>query len=153
MRLSIREFAHHLGVSDRMVSKWEAGSIPRPVNQAALDTALTRADHDIQARFACWPTRSGTAGAHMMNDSHWIIQLPVTAPNLAAALTLAEAAATGVGHLPNVMTHATTVTPPGRPLQRFPIFCDRQLPDGQHCQGRYGHIDTCAAACNSPVAP
>lgn len=54
-RMSIREFAEHLGVSDRMVSKWEAGgqSIkPRPMNQAALDTSLERAGDDAQARFA-----------------------------------------------------------------------------------------------------
>ncbi|GAA5033813.1 hypothetical protein GCM10023317_85990 [Actinopolymorpha pittospori] len=52
--MSIREFAAHLGVSERMISKWEAGreSIqPRPVNQAALDTCLTRSDPDTQARF------------------------------------------------------------------------------------------------------
>jgi formylglycine-generating enzyme required for sulfatase activity len=53
--MSIREFAAHLGVSERMISKWEAGREnirPRPVNQAALDTALTRCDPDTQARFA-----------------------------------------------------------------------------------------------------
>lgn len=55
MRMSIREFAAHLGVSERMISKWEAGgenATPRPVNQAALDTCLTRADPDAQARFS-----------------------------------------------------------------------------------------------------
>lgn len=54
-RMSIREFAAHLGVSDRMVSKWEAAGVrihPRPVNQAALDTSLARSDTDVQARFA-----------------------------------------------------------------------------------------------------
>lgn len=50
-RMSIREFAAHLGVSERMISKWEAGSTPRPVNQAALDTCLARSDPDTQARF------------------------------------------------------------------------------------------------------
>src|SRR5690606_32994844 len=49
--MSIREFAAHLGVSERMISKWEAGSTPRPVNQAALDTCLARSDPDTQARF------------------------------------------------------------------------------------------------------
>lgn len=52
--MSLREFAVHLGVSDRMVSKWEAGGEgihPRPVNQAALDTSLVRADLDEQGRF------------------------------------------------------------------------------------------------------
>lgn len=54
MRMSIREFAAHLGVSERMISKWEAAGqtvTPRPVNQAALDTCLQRSDSDTQARF------------------------------------------------------------------------------------------------------
>ena len=54
-RMSIREFAAHLGVSERMISKWEAGREkirPRLVNQAALDTALARCDPDTQARFS-----------------------------------------------------------------------------------------------------
>jgi hypothetical protein len=53
--MSIREFAAHLGVSERMISKWEAGrhnTHPRPVNQAALDTCLTRSDSDTKARFS-----------------------------------------------------------------------------------------------------
>ncbi|GIG85481.1 DUF5919 domain-containing protein [Plantactinospora endophytica] len=54
LRMSIRNFAEHLGVSDRTVSKWEAGQSnvrPRPEMQAALDTALARAETDIQRRF------------------------------------------------------------------------------------------------------
>lgn len=54
-RMSIRDFAEHLGVSDRMVSKWEAGGEriqPRPVNQAALDESLRRADAPQRERFA-----------------------------------------------------------------------------------------------------
>lgn len=54
-RMSIREFAAHLGVSDRMVSKWEAGGErihPRPVNQAALDTSLSRSGTEVRNRFA-----------------------------------------------------------------------------------------------------
>lgn len=54
-RMSIREFAAHLGVSDRMVSKWEAAGEqirPRPVNQAALDTSLRRSGPDVRERFA-----------------------------------------------------------------------------------------------------
>jgi formylglycine-generating enzyme required for sulfatase activity len=53
--MSLREFAAHLGVSERMISKWEAGREnihPRPVNQAALDTCLSRSDPDTKARFA-----------------------------------------------------------------------------------------------------
>jgi formylglycine-generating enzyme required for sulfatase activity len=54
-RMSVRAFADHLGVSDRMISKWEAGGeqiIPRPVNQAALDTSLSRSTADVHTRFA-----------------------------------------------------------------------------------------------------
>jgi len=54
-RMSVRAFADHLGVSDRMISKWEAGGdqiIPRPVNQAALDTSLSKSTPDVHARFA-----------------------------------------------------------------------------------------------------
>lgn len=54
-RMSVREFAAHLGVSARIVCRWEAGHIashPRPVNEAALDTSLLRADKAAQRRFA-----------------------------------------------------------------------------------------------------
>lgn len=53
-RMSIREFAEHLGVSHRMVSKWEAGGErinPRPMNQSALDTSLAQATSDECTRF------------------------------------------------------------------------------------------------------
>ncbi|MEU7766854.1 XRE family transcriptional regulator [Nocardia sp. NPDC049190] len=53
--MSIREFAAHLGVHERLVSKWEAGGVrvhPRPINQAALDTSLARSDDVVRARFA-----------------------------------------------------------------------------------------------------
>ncbi len=53
-RMSVREFAAHLGVSDRMVSKWEAGGEamrPRAMNQAALDTSLAMANVDARTRF------------------------------------------------------------------------------------------------------
>lgn len=54
-RMGVRAFADYLGISPRMVSKWEAGGEqiqPRPVNQEALDTALATAGVDVQARFA-----------------------------------------------------------------------------------------------------
>lgn len=53
-RMSVRDFAKHLGISDRTVSKWESDSgriVPRPVNQAALDTSLSRCDPETKARF------------------------------------------------------------------------------------------------------
>ena len=53
-RMSLMEFAEKLGVSDRIVSKWEQGGesvSPRMVNQAALDTLFSQADADAQGRF------------------------------------------------------------------------------------------------------
>ena len=53
-RLSIREFAHRIGVSERMVSRWEAGGTnirPRPINQEGLDTLLAAATEDEKSRF------------------------------------------------------------------------------------------------------
>jgi hypothetical protein len=52
--MSVRQYAAHLGVSDRMVSKWEVGgdSIqPNTVNQRALDTSLATASTEAKARF------------------------------------------------------------------------------------------------------
>ncbi|WP_216916124.1 SUMF1/EgtB/PvdO family nonheme iron enzyme [Nocardia noduli] len=53
-RMSLRDFAAHLGVGVRLVSKWESGGAdikPRAVNQAALDTSLQRLDPDEELRF------------------------------------------------------------------------------------------------------
>jgi hypothetical protein len=53
-RMSVRGFGAHLGVSDRMVSNWEAGGEavrPRPANQAILDTSLALASAEIKSRF------------------------------------------------------------------------------------------------------
>jgi formylglycine-generating enzyme required for sulfatase activity len=52
--MSVREFGLYLGVSERMVAKWEAGGRnmkPRPVNQSALDVALDRAAPHVHSRF------------------------------------------------------------------------------------------------------
>lgn len=54
LRMSLREFADHLGVPHRTVSKWEqagAAREPRPHMQAILDTALAQADDAAKARF------------------------------------------------------------------------------------------------------
>lgn len=52
--MSVRNFAAHLGVNERTITKWEAGSAtvrPRPELQAALDTVLERASNDVVVRF------------------------------------------------------------------------------------------------------
>lgn len=53
-RMSIRTFAEHIGVSHRMISKWEAGGErirPRPANQEALDTAFATSSARAKERF------------------------------------------------------------------------------------------------------
>ncbi|MBA4857388.1 SUMF1/EgtB/PvdO family nonheme iron enzyme [Nocardia farcinica] len=53
-RMSLTDFAAHLGVNPRLLSRWEAGGTairPRPVNQAALDTVLNQLAADELARF------------------------------------------------------------------------------------------------------
>lgn len=53
-RMSVREFAAHLGVSDRAVSHWENTTTPvrpRNVSQALLDTSLHHAEPLIRQRF------------------------------------------------------------------------------------------------------
>ncbi|MDT0459373.1 SUMF1/EgtB/PvdO family nonheme iron enzyme [Streptomyces sp. DSM 41527] len=65
MRKTVRGFAAAIGVSDRMVSKWEKGGeniTPRPGNQAALDTLLTRSGLEVQERFAQLMTAKAAAG-------------------------------------------------------------------------------------------
>jgi transcriptional regulator with XRE-family HTH domain len=55
LRLSVRAFAARLGVAERTISTWEKGgraTRPWPHNQAILDTALSQADGEAQARFA-----------------------------------------------------------------------------------------------------
>ncbi|MEV4115968.1 SUMF1/EgtB/PvdO family nonheme iron enzyme [Nonomuraea sp. NPDC049695] len=54
-RMSISQFAAHLGVGERLISKWEAGGEklhPRPVNQDALDTSLANSPEEVHVRFA-----------------------------------------------------------------------------------------------------
>jgi transcriptional regulator with XRE-family HTH domain len=53
-RMSVRDFATHLGVSQRVVTKWETSGVsvrPQPINQQALDTSLVMAGEDAITRF------------------------------------------------------------------------------------------------------
>jgi transcriptional regulator with XRE-family HTH domain len=55
LRLSIRDFAAHLGIGARTVNKWEARQAditPLPHMQEVLDTALAQASNEAKARFA-----------------------------------------------------------------------------------------------------
>src|SRR4051794_35498372 len=69
LRMSVRGFASTLGVGARTVATWEADGpkvCPRPEMQAALDTALHRADNEAKARFSLFlePKLAETANLH-----------------------------------------------------------------------------------------
>ncbi len=101
-RMSVREFAAHLGVSDRMVSKWEAGGStirPRPVNQAALDTSLSRAGAEVKARFHLAASASGTrlAGTAAPPSTVVVSTNLVRHPEDAKLMTLIEPTITPLG--------------------------------------------------------
>src|SRR3954452_15855812 len=73
MRMSLFDFSERLGVSDRIVARWECGgssSIPRMVNQAALDTLFAAAGADVHGRFAGLVTaESGPALLHLVEPA------------------------------------------------------------------------------------
>jgi transcriptional regulator with XRE-family HTH domain len=81
-RMSVREFAAHLGVTDRIVSRWEAGGYkmrPREVNQAALDESLKRCTAEERQRFR-------HMGADATVRTCLVVELPT---DVTAALVLA----------------------------------------------------------------
>lgn len=147
LRMSVREFGAHLGVSDRMVSKWEAGGsriVPRPINQAALDTCLARASPEVQARFAAWPTRTHDH-ASLLEADRWVVHVAADVPDLAAAIHLADELVASAGQQTAIAVHDTTVSPESHEWHRFRVFCDRVLPSQRRCRRRHGHLDECHA--------
>jgi transcriptional regulator with XRE-family HTH domain len=90
-RMSVRVFARHLGVSDRMISKWEAGGArlrPRQFNQANLDESLRRCTAEERQRF--------DEGLDLLDDKassavRWclVVDLPGIDPAIASAVTAA----------------------------------------------------------------
>ena len=53
-RMSVQDFAEYVGVSKRMVSRWEAGgddAVPKPFNQQSLDICLQRCSPEERGRF------------------------------------------------------------------------------------------------------
>lgn len=75
-RLSLRDFAAHLGVNDRTISKWEAGGRISTDSQALLDTALAQGPDGVKARFAeslGLAKGCGTSDAELLVDSHKFI--------------------------------------------------------------------------------
>lgn len=113
-RMSVREFANHLGVSDRMVSKWEAAGRamrPRPLNQAALDTSLLMASADVRQRFT-----------HIVSDDTLLTTRSSTdlpAPTQAVAVTVSGLARHPIDGKLMTLIEAGAVKPTGA---RQPIW-------------------------------
>lgn len=143
LRMSVREFAYHLGVSDRMVSKWEAGREkirPRPINQAALDMCLKRASPDVHERFVSLPGKVGD-NIEPMKGSRWVIHVIANTDNLEAAQLIAERLVTQEP-MPEVSARDTTVSPVGTASYFFSVFCNQPTPRSR-CDMRRGHSDDC----------
>src|SRR5687767_11065273 len=73
-RMTVRAFAAHLGVSGRMISKWEEGGPnlrPREVNQAALDTSLEQCSLDELRRFEAMLERDPVARRQPATRVRW----------------------------------------------------------------------------------
>lgn len=127
-RMSVREFAAHLGVSDRMVSKWEAGGTniqPRPLNQAALDTSLRLAAQEAQERFNAALTYAATLIATVMvtpepsdhdgpnsEMQRWTVLVPMLVSGREGAVVMAERITTALRWLPGVEVEGVRLTPP-----------------------------------------
>ncbi|MFJ1756639.1 NB-ARC domain-containing protein [Kitasatospora sp. NPDC088134] len=105
LRMSVRAFAAHLGVSDRTVSKWEAGGeqlFPVPDSQALLDTVLDRADPDAVERFreilgVPDPRRATTVGSYALAPSpeHGLVHRSEDFESVISLLSTASSAGRG----------------------------------------------------------
>lgn len=90
-RLSLRAFAELIGVSDRMISNWEArgeGIQPRSFNQAALDTVLASSPLDVHERFA---HATGLLHQHQDESSHFAESRQIRHPVDGKLMALIEA--------------------------------------------------------------
>jgi transcriptional regulator with XRE-family HTH domain len=121
MRMTVRDFAAYLGVSDRMVSKWEAGGtglVPRPVNQAALDTCLDRASGDVRARFSGWPDPTHVSGAE---PRRWVMHVVLDAPSADEAVRLADSVLVAARQASAQVGMDAMVAPDDRPLRGYRV--------------------------------
>ena len=72
LRMTTAEMGDKLGVSDRIVARWEAScenASIRPINQAALDTLLAMSDRDVHGRFAGLLTEGEAPPAQLVEPS------------------------------------------------------------------------------------
>jgi transcriptional regulator with XRE-family HTH domain len=129
-RMSVRAFAYHLGVSDRVVSKWEAGgpSIrPRPFNQAALDTSLARATPSERARFAAiLHLAEEPVQPPVAQPDRYEVHVPINASSPGCAMRVAERIVASMTWLDEVDAAAATVSAVGE-QRRLRVYNDSHL--------------------------
>lgn len=82
----------------------------------------------------------------------WVVHLPVTAPNLPAALKLAEQIATSLAWLGVVDAGSVEVSKEDDQAHRIRVFCNR-LVDGRRCGRRRGHGGRCRPREHDQPAP
>lgn len=116
-RMSVRDFANHLGVSDRMVSKWESGGEairPRTLNQAALDTSLATANAETRTRFErlAGGAAAQIEGAHAAGAVRNLVRHPVDGK----LMTLVESG-------PWTPPHGEPIWVPGYYIDVLPTTC------------------------------
>jgi hypothetical protein len=121
--MSVRDFAKYLGVTDRMVSKWEIGGeaiIPRPVNQAALDTCLARAPAEVRRMVAFWPPHMHSSGQD--TAQRWTVHVVLDVRSRDEAASVGRDLAILAASLPTILASETTISPTERPLCCYRLF-------------------------------
>jgi transcriptional regulator with XRE-family HTH domain len=154
VRMSLREFAAHLGVSDRMVSKWEAGGsgmVPSVVNQAALDTCLARASNDARERFA---DELAAADRSAAGPGLFWAHIPFRADAPESARLLVEIAVSMLDGNPQIDHLSAEYSGGTAGSLRRPVFCGRRI-DGPdvRCAEQPEHPGECRPALLTWPAP
>jgi transcriptional regulator with XRE-family HTH domain len=142
IRMSIRDFGEHLGVSDRMVSNWEGGyAVPGAGSQSVLDAALSIAPASAKARFASWPTR--TREVEPDEPVRWVVHIVAGVYEECDALDLADHIAALLAAVPVIDPGEMSVSREDQQLRRARVYCDRRLAEGR-CTRRTGHAGDCS---------
>ncbi|BCL14486.1 hypothetical protein [Micromonospora sagamiensis] len=76
-------------------------------------------------------------------DRRFLIQLPVTADDLATAVRVARVIARSLSFRQLVECDEATVAAVDHPAVRHPVFCPGQLPTGRRCLLRPDHDGEC----------
>lgn len=142
LRMGVRAFAEHLGVSERQLWKWEGQyAIPDPMFQSTLDTALAIAPAAVRARFAEWPSRSRRLRPG--DQPRWVVHIPADVTEQATAADLARHIAVLLDALPQIDPGEITLSREDHQLRRVGIFCQKRIKEGRRCGRPADHRGFC----------